>query len=200
MHKMITWRSRKERADFFPYISNNSFWDRAGKIREMAKRCTTKLSHSKNKWCWDKKKKKVSNKKTDTVLPKGKTKVMTIKPTQMPALSPAVKLAPQSMTTTEALQCHPPIPKPPAPLHCQQELHKGKHRKPNQRWHWLAESRSISQSCPWCLISRSRKSGCLNYRSKFILKSINSYGKHMGLKSLRSHYLGLIDTALGGLP
>lgn len=58
MHKMIIWRSRKERADFFPYISNNSFWDRAGKIREMAKRCTTKLSHSRNKWCWDKKKKK----------------------------------------------------------------------------------------------------------------------------------------------
>lgn len=199
MHETIIWRSRKERADFFPYISKNSFWDGVGKIRETAERCTTKLSRSRNKWCWGKKK-KCFQKEDKYYLTKKKNRRYDNK-TYSDASSVSCCEAGSSVYDhhggTSVTSPHPRAPSSPT---LPTGVHGGKQRKPSQHWHWLAESRSISQSCPWCLISTSRKSSCLNYRSKFILNSINSYGKHMGLKSLTSHYLGLIDTALGGLP
>lgn len=72
----------------------------------------SKLSHTRNKLCVEKR--KGFQQDDGRLLTERKSEVMTVKLTQVPVLSPPVRLALQFVTTTEVHQCPPMSPYPRA--------------------------------------------------------------------------------------
>lgn len=128
----------------------------------------------------------------DIFLAKAKlSKVMTIKPSQVSDLSPPVcgcqRGTPVSVSLQLLSQGPPRSPTLPSKFFAN-KLHRGKQGKPKQHLTPVSRKQKHIPQLFMMFNKQEGKAWCLNYRSKFILNSKNSYWQHMEIKSLTSHY------------